>query len=102
MMAGFSTSVNAGGHSPAGPGDIVDVAAGNGSFNTLVAAVQAAELVDALKEYGREDIKVVCGGVIPVKDYEFLYQHGASAIFGPGTVIPDSAKRILELLLKDI
>ena len=60
------------------------------------------QLVDALKEYGREDIKVVCGGVIPAKDYEFLYQHGASAIFGPGTVIPDSAKKILELLLKDI
>ena len=58
-------------------------------------------LVSELKKYGREDIKVVCGGVIPAKDYEFLYQHGASAIFGPGTVIPDSAKTILKLLLRD-
>lgn len=59
------------------------------------------QLVDELRKYGREDIKVVCGGVIPAKDYAFLYEHGASAIFGPGTVIPDSAKKILELLMKD-
>jgi len=39
-----------------------------------------------------EDVMVVCGGVIPSKDYDYLYEHGAKAIFGPGTVIPDSAK----------
>jgi len=59
------------------------------------------QLVESLKKYGRGDIKVVCGGVIPAKDYEFLYEHGACAIFGPGTVIPESAKKILELLLKN-
>lgn len=52
FLAVFSTAVNAGGHKAEGPGDIVDVAAGAGSFNTLVAAVQAAGLVDALKGDG--------------------------------------------------
>jgi methylmalonyl-CoA mutase len=57
------------------------------------------QLVAELKKRGREDILVICGGVIPAQDYDFLLNHGASAIFGPGTVIPKSAKRILELLL---
>ena len=56
-------------------------------------------LVAELKKRGREDILVVCGGVIPAQDYDFLLNNGASAIFGPGTVIPKSARRILELLL---
>lgn len=56
------------------------------------------QLVEELKKLGREDILVVCGGVIPVQDYDFLFAHGASAIFGPGTVITKSAQRILELL----
>jgi len=51
-----------------------------------------------LKKLGREDILVICGGVIPAQDYEFLLTHGASAIFGPGTVIPDAAQKILLLL----
>jgi methylmalonyl-CoA mutase len=59
-------------------------------------------LIAELKKLGREDIMVVCGGVIPAQDYEFLYQNGASAIFGPGTVIPDSARKILQLLLEQI
>jgi methylmalonyl-CoA mutase len=58
-------------------------------------------LVAELKRLGREDILVVCGGVIPAQDYDFLLDHGASAIFGPGTIIPKSAKRILELLLTE-
>ncbi|MFP4203081.1 MAG: methylmalonyl-CoA mutase [Opitutales bacterium] len=56
-------------------------------------------LIEELKKLGRPDIKVVCGGVIPSKDYEYLKSEGASAIFGPGTVIPDSARELLELLL---
>lgn len=56
-------------------------------------------LVSELKRLGRADIMVICGGVIPAQDYPFLYAHGASAIFGPGTVIPDSAEKILQLLL---
>jgi methylmalonyl-CoA mutase len=58
-------------------------------------------LIEELKKLGREDIMVVCGGVIPAQDYEFLLANGASAIFGPGTVIPESARKILELLLED-
>ncbi len=57
------------------------------------------QLRDALAALGREDIMIVCGGVIPAQDYAFLLANGASAIFGPGTVIPKSTLRILELLL---
>jgi methylmalonyl-CoA mutase len=60
------------------------------------------QLMAELKALGREDIMVVCGGVIPAQDYDFLYQNGAAAIFGPGTVIPDSARKILKLLLEQI
>ncbi len=55
-------------------------------------------LRDELKALGREDILLVCGGVIPAQDYDFLLDHGAAAIFGPGTVIPRAALRLLELL----
>jgi len=53
------------------------------------------QLLKELKELNREDIIVVVGGVIPVKDYPFLYEQGASCIFGPGTNIPESAKKVL-------
>lgn len=56
------------------------------------------QLVEELKKRGREDIMVIIGGVIPAQDYEFLRTHGASAIFGPGTVIPVAAKRVMEEL----
>ncbi|MBR4597181.1 MAG: cobalamin-dependent protein, partial [Opitutales bacterium] len=59
-------------------------------------------LVEELKKLGREDIVVIIGGVIPAQDYDFLYEHGAAAIFGPGTVVPDSAKKIMEILLESI
>ncbi len=58
------------------------------------------QLRDALKALGREDIVLICGGVIPAQDYDFLLANGASAIFGPGTVIPQSAVKILDLLLE--
>ncbi|MBD3411056.1 MAG: methylmalonyl-CoA mutase, partial [Ignavibacteriales bacterium] len=54
------------------------------------------QLVAALKEAGREDVIVVCGGVIPTQDYEALYAGGASAIFGPGARIPEAALTIME------
>jgi methylmalonyl-CoA mutase len=57
-------------------------------------------LVAELRALGREDIVIVCGGVIPAQDYEFLLSQGASAVFGPGTRIPDSTKRTLEILLE--
>jgi methylmalonyl-CoA mutase len=59
-------------------------------------------LVGELKKHGREDIVVVCGGVIPAQDYDFLFKNGAAAVFGPGTVITKSTKRTLEILLERI
>jgi methylmalonyl-CoA mutase len=56
------------------------------------------QLVAELKKLDREDILVACGGVIPAQDYEFLRENGASAIFGPGTVIPVAAEKLLEEL----
>ncbi|MCD4828059.1 MAG: methylmalonyl-CoA mutase [Candidatus Cloacimonetes bacterium] len=58
------------------------------------------QLIDELRRLGREDIMVVAGGVIPAQDYDFLYEHGAAAIFGPGTVLPQSAMRTLEEIEK--
>ena len=54
------------------------------------------ELAHELKKIGREDILIVVGGVIPAQDYEFLRNNGASAIFGPGTVIPVAAQKVIE------
>ncbi len=56
------------------------------------------QLVEELRKRGRGDIMVIVGGVIPPQDYEFLRQHGAAAIYGPGTVIPVAAKEMMELL----
>ncbi|MFZ2322586.1 MAG: methylmalonyl-CoA mutase [Ignavibacteriaceae bacterium] len=56
------------------------------------------QLIEELKKLGREDIIVICGGVIPAQDYDFLYEHGASAIFGPGTKIPVAGIKIMELV----
>ena len=56
------------------------------------------ELISELKKAGGNDILVVCGGVIPASDYEFLRSAGVSAIFGPGTNIPDAAREVLALL----
>ncbi|MEZ5015392.1 MAG: methylmalonyl-CoA mutase, partial [Chitinophagales bacterium] len=57
-------------------------------------------VIDALKEYGREDILVIVGGVIPQQDYTFLEEKGVDFIFGPGTVISEAAVGILEKLLR--
>ncbi|WP_145103948.1 methylmalonyl-CoA mutase [Cereibacter sediminicola] len=58
----------------------------------------APKLIEALKEKGAGDILVICGGVIPQQDYEFLHNAGVKAIFGPGTNIPSAAKHILDLI----
>ena len=57
------------------------------------------QLIQELKKLGREDIMVVAGGVIPPKDYDFLFEAGVAGVFGPGTVISKCAKEILEKLL---
>ncbi len=63
---------------------------------TLVPAVIAE-----LKNYRREDIMVIVGGVIPKKDYQFLYDAGAVAVFGPGTKISEAAIQLLEILIEE-
>ena len=66
-----------------------------GGHKTLI-----PQLAEALKKIGRPDIMIVAGGVIPAQDYDFLYQHGTSFIFGPGTVVTEAAKEILTKLIK--
>ena len=58
----------------------------------------APELINSLKEMNKDNIIVICGGVIPKSDYEFLYNSGVKAIFGPGTNIPEAAKKILKII----
>jgi len=57
------------------------------------------QVIEELAKLGRPDIMVTVGGVIPHQDYQFLYDAGAVAIFGPGTIVSDSAIKMLELLL---
>lgn len=57
------------------------------------------KVIEELKKQGREDIMVIVGGVIPPQDYQFLYDAGAAAIFGPGTVVSDAAIKLLQLLM---
>ena len=73
---------------------ILGVSSLAGGHKTLV-----PEVIDALEQYGRDDILVVVGGVIPHDDYEALYDEGAAAIFGPGTNIAEAATQILDVLL---
>jgi methylmalonyl-CoA mutase len=58
------------------------------------------QVIEELKRLGREDILVIAGGVIPHQDYQFLYDAGVAAIFGPGTSVSRAAKQILEILLE--
>ena len=64
---------------------------------TLIPAV-----IEELKNMGRPDIMVIAGGVIPAKDYDYLYDKGVFGVFGPGTKIPNAAISILELLIKSV
>jgi methylmalonyl-CoA mutase len=57
------------------------------------------KVIDELKKYGREDIMVIVGGVIPKQDYDFLYDTGAVAVFGPGTKISEAAIELLDILI---
>ncbi|TAF09124.1 MAG: methylmalonyl-CoA mutase [Flavobacteriia bacterium] len=59
------------------------------------------QVIEELKKYGREDIMVIVGGVIPHQDYQFLFDAGAVAVFGPGTKISEAAISILEVLLEE-
>lgn len=59
------------------------------------------QLIEELKKLGREDIMVIAGGVIPAQDYDFLYQAGVAAIFGPGTSVAKAAVEIMNILNED-
>ncbi len=72
---------------------VVGVSTQTASHRTLVPL-----LIDALNQQGASEILVVCGGVIPPADYEFLREAGVVGIFGPGTNIPDAARQVLELI----
>jgi methylmalonyl-CoA mutase len=72
---------------------VVGVSSQAAGHKTLV-----PELIAQLRKQGGDDILVVCGGVIPAADYEFLYDAGVAAVFGPGTNIPEAAAKVLALL----
>jgi len=86
------------------PEEVVQQAIDNDVHVLGVSSLAAAhrtllpDVVKLLKKNKREDIVVVCGGVIPEQDYEFLHQNGVSLIFGPGTRVPDAALKILDTL----
>lgn len=73
---------------------IIGVSSLAGGHKTLV-----PQIIKELTKYGREDIMIIVGGVIPPDDYDFLFEAGAVAIFGPGTKISDAAITILEILI---
>nr|WP_209402458.1 methylmalonyl-CoA mutase [Pseudozobellia sp. WGM2] len=73
---------------------ILGVSSLAGGHKTLI-----PQVIEELKTYGREDIMVVVGGVIPKKDYPFLMKAGTVAVFGPGTKIADAAIHVLNILL---
>ncbi len=60
------------------------------------------QLISELKKLGREDILIIAGGVIPAQDYQFLYDAGVAAIFGPGTSVAKTAKQILSILIQTL
>ncbi|WP_189604365.1 methylmalonyl-CoA mutase [Salinimicrobium marinum] len=59
------------------------------------------QVIEELKKFGREDIMVIVGGVIPSQDYQYLFDAGAVAVFGPGTRISDTAIQLLEILIDE-
>ncbi|MFT4849886.1 MAG: methylmalonyl-CoA mutase [Sediminicola sp.] len=60
------------------------------------------QVIEELKRYGREDIMVIVGGVIPAQDYQYLFDAGAVAVYGPGTKISDAAIEILQILIDSV
>jgi methylmalonyl-CoA mutase len=74
--------------------NIVGVSSLAAGHKTLV-----PQIIEELKKLGREDIMVIAGGVIPAQDYDYLYQAGVAAIFGPGTPVAYSAVQMMKILL---
>ncbi|MEW7291374.1 methylmalonyl-CoA mutase [Aquimarina sp. 2304DJ70-9] len=90
----FQTPVEAAKQAVENDVHIVGVSSLAGGHKTLV-----PQIVSELKKYGREDIMIIVGGVIPPDDYDYLFDAGAVAIFGPGTKISDAAITILDILI---
>jgi methylmalonyl-CoA mutase len=76
---------------------VVGVSSQAAGHKTLVPQLKAA-----LEDMGAGDITIVCGGVIPQQDYQFLYDSGVAAVFGPGTRIPDAARTVLSAIEEKI
>lgn len=74
---------------------VVGVSSLAAGHKTLVPALKAA-----LKKHGGEHILLVCGGVIPADDYDFLLKNGAAMVFGPGTKVTDASNKIVDILSK--
>lgn len=74
---------------------IIGISSLAGAHKTLI-----PEVVRLLQEKGRDDILVVAGGVIPRQDYEYLFDKGVAAVFGPGTKLPKAAVELLKILIK--
>ena len=72
---------------------VIGVSSQAAGHKTLVPA-----LIEELKAQGADDILVVCGGVIPAQDYDFLKAKGVAAIYGPGTNIPVAAAEIMDII----
>ena len=72
---------------------VVGVSSQAAGHKTLV-----PQLIDELRAAGAGNVVVICGGVIPPQDYDFLHDAGVAAVFGPGTNIPEAARKVLELV----
>ncbi|MDP6897037.1 MAG: cobalamin-dependent protein, partial [Rhodospirillales bacterium] len=72
---------------------VIGVSSQAAGHKTLVPA-----LIEDLRSQGADDILVVCGGVIPAQDYDFLFEKGVSAVYGPGTNIPSAAAEIMDIV----
>jgi methylmalonyl-CoA mutase len=73
--------------------DIVGASSLAAGHKTLI-----PQLIEELKKFGREDILVIAGGVIPAQDYDYLYEAGVAAVFGPGTSVAKAACEIMNIL----
>jgi methylmalonyl-CoA mutase len=89
----FQTPAEAARHAVENDVHVVGISSQAAGHKTLV-----PQLIDELKKQGAGDIVVVCGGVIPPKDYAELKEAGVSAVYGPGTNIPDAAGEVLEII----
>jgi methylmalonyl-CoA mutase len=89
----FQTAEEAAGLAIASKVHVVGVSSLAAGHKTLL-----PQLIDALKAKGAESMIVVCGGVVPRRDYQFLQDHGVAAVFGPGTNVLDAARAVLDLI----